>query len=258
MRWAVVVAAVAVSVPELAAASERLFAYAYESAVLGPGQVELEPWTTVRAGRSEFYRRFDERLEFEFGLAPRLQTSLYLNASAKASGLAGARENEFEFEGVSSEWKLKLSDPVAHVLGSALYLEGTLSPLEAELEAKVILDKRNGDFVAALNLVGEFEWSLEGPQMEQAITVEAVLGLGYQITSAWSVGVEARSVNLLGEKGSSALYLGPTVAYASQKWWAALSLQPQVAALHGASAGSTLDLDHNERVQGRLLLGFHL
>lgn len=259
MRWAFLSMLMGVvSLVSLEAeASERRFAYTYESSVLAPGQVEIEPWTTLRAGRREFYRRFDERLELEVGVVERLQTALYLNLTAKAFGPAGARESDVEFGGVSSEWKLKLSDPVGHAVGSALYLEGTLSPLEAELEAKVILDKRFGDFVAALNLVGEFEWNLEGAQMEQETKLEVDLGLGYQLTRAWAVGLELRSVTLLGDEGTSALYGGPTVSYAAERWWAALAVQPQLAALQGANVGS-LDLDHNERIGVRLLLGFHL
>lgn len=81
MRWTKTLAIIGLSTiwTGVAAGSERRFAYTYESAVLGPEQIELEPWTTARIGRGDFYRRFDERLEFEIGLTERLQTSLYLN-----------------------------------------------------------------------------------------------------------------------------------------------------------------------------------
>src|SRR5262245_17874991 len=122
----------------LASATERHFTYTYESGVLLPGHVELEPWTTFRVGREDYYSAIDNRLELELGLTERLQTSLYWNTSAVAADVADetgetVREHEFELTGISSEWKLKLTDPVADALGSALYLEGTYGNTEAEL-----------------------------------------------------------------------------------------------------------------------------
>ena len=60
-----------------ASASERHFAYTYESAVLRPGAREIEPWSTFRLGRSDFYSRLDTRLEAELGLSesPRIPSS---------------------------------------------------------------------------------------------------------------------------------------------------------------------------------------
>src|SRR6187402_675980 len=122
-------------------ATERHFTYNYESGVLAPGHVELEPWTTVRVGREDFYSRIDNRLEFELGLSERLQSSLYLNTTATAQDVTDAdgitaRQRSFELSGISSEWKFKLTDPVADAFGSALYLEGSYGNSEAELEGK--------------------------------------------------------------------------------------------------------------------------
>lgn len=222
-----------------------------------PTSSSSQPWTTARLGRDEFYRRLDERLEFEIGLTERLQTALYINFTAKGQGPASDRTSSFEFEGVSSEWKLKLTDPVAHAVGSALYLEATVNPLEAELEGKVILDKRFGDFLAALNLVAEHEWSVEHPTSEQETALELDAGFGWLISHSWSIGLEARSVNRLGDEGYSVVYAGPVASYAAKSWWAALAMQPQVVALHGATKGG-LNLDDQERLQARLLVGFHL
>src|SRR6478609_9931336 len=75
-------AALGVSAP--AGATDRHFTYTYESGVLAPVHVEVEPWTTFRIGREDFYSAIDNRLEFELGLTERLQTSLYFNTSATA------------------------------------------------------------------------------------------------------------------------------------------------------------------------------
>ncbi|MGC4122753.1 MAG: hypothetical protein QM765_50910 [Myxococcales bacterium] len=259
MRWAVISWLVAVvSLPVVAEANERRFAYTYESAVLGPGQLELEPWTTLRAGRTDFYRRFDERLEFEFGITERLQSALYLNVTAKAAGPAGQRENELEARGQlgveaqalgSGGGRRRLGAlPGGHAQPARGGAGGQGHPRQAGRGIDRRLQPRRRDRV---------EQRRRGDGA--GIAVEGALGLGYLLTPRWSVGVEVRSVNLFEEdEVVSALYLGPTIAYASQSWWAALSLQPQVVAFSGASPNSSLDLEHNERFQGRLVLGFHL
>lgn len=260
MRWGLALGAALITLASpfaVARASDRQFAYTYGSSVLGPDEVEFEPWTTARLGRAEFYRRFDERLEFEAGLSERLQTSLYLNFSATGQGPAAARSSAFEFEGISSEWKFKLTDPVAHPLGSALYAEVTMNALEADLEGKLILDKRVGPFLAALNLVGEREWSLEHATAAQETAVEVDAAFAWLVRHNLSLGLEARSVNVLGPAGRSVLFAGPALSYSTKAWWAALAFQPQLIALRGATNGR-LNLEDQERLEARLLLGFHL
>src|SRR5690349_18573651 len=103
----------------VARATDRHFVYTYESGVLNPGDAELEPWTTNRFGRDRYYNRFDQRVEFELGLVERLQTSFYLNFASITQDIVVedgtgqsvlVRESETEFEGVSSEWKFKVTD----------------------------------------------------------------------------------------------------------------------------------------------------
>ncbi len=82
--------------------NERHFAYTYESATLPAGSRELEIWTTNRVGREGRFNRFDNRFEYEVGLADRLLTAFYLNTSASIADEDGKTEREFEFEGISS------------------------------------------------------------------------------------------------------------------------------------------------------------
>lgn len=249
----------------LANATERHFTYTYESGVLAPGRVELEPWTTVRVGREDFYSRIDNRLEFELGLTERLQTSLYLNTTATARDVIDAdgvktRQQLFELSGISSEWKFKLSDPMAHALGSALYFEGSYGNSEAELEAKVILDKRLGNLLFAANLVSELEWEFAEPgETEREAKFEIDLGAAYFITRTVTLGAELRPTAVLeeGKLETVALFGGPTLSTAYEGWWAAVSVLPQLYSPKNES-GKKLDLEHNERLQFRLLLGMHL
>src|SRR5690349_6068799 len=120
----------------VAQANQRHFTYTYESAVLPRGDREVELWSTFRTGRHDFYSRFDHRAEFEFGLTDRLMTSFYLNwqkiSEADNTTTPPSIQSSSDFTGVSSEWKYKLSDPVADKIGSALYGELTLGTDEME------------------------------------------------------------------------------------------------------------------------------
>lgn len=244
-----------------AAASERRFASTYESLVLNPGHIEVEQWNTFRGGREELYLRFDERIEIEIGVFENLQMAWYLNATAVTAAAGGALKKEFEFGGVSNEWKWKLLDPVADPVGLALYGEWTAAPSEAELEAKVIVDKRFGDLIVALNLVGEAEWELEEPdEVEQELVVELDAGLAYLITPQLGLGLELRNHNEFVAEGleHSAVFAGPTVSYAAEGWWTTLSVMPQVVDLAALGTPSLQDLHGHERISARLLLGFDL
>src|SRR6478672_9666134 len=77
--------------------SERRFTYTYESAVLNPGDRELEPWTTFRLGKLQPFTEVDQRVEFELGLLPGLQSSWYLNFAGLAEGSGGNFAAAFEF-----------------------------------------------------------------------------------------------------------------------------------------------------------------
>lgn len=249
-----------------AAASERHFTYTYESNVLNPGDVELEPWTTWRVGRHDFYNRFDQRLEFEFGVVPNLQMAWYWNMSAVTEDVPGqdAHATSFEFGGVSNEWKYKLSDSLADSLGSALYFEWTGGPAEAELEAKLILDKRMGDAVVAYNLVGEHEWEFGSGETEREVVVENNLAFGYFLTPSFVLGAEVRA-HAEWEKGEyehTTFFAGPSFAYAQKAWWMATTIQPQLFSHKGEEAkeedDGSLDLHHHERLNVRVLFGMHL
>jgi hypothetical protein len=240
-----------------AAASERHFTYAYESGVLRPGAREIEPWNTFRLGKSDFYSRLDTRIEAELGLTDRLQTSLYLDFEAVAADTPLGRTRTTELQGISSEWKLKLSDPVADRAGVALYGELSAGPSEMEVEAKLILDKRVGRLLGAINLVAEQEWEFEEEGTERETALEVDAAACWFLTPRLTAGLELRSHTVLppgDEETRSALFLGPTVSYAREGWWVAASVLPQIRALAGASDGH-LDLEEHERVEVRVLIG---
>lgn len=262
LALAAAVAAPTVLAAGPAQATTRHFNQTYESGVLNPGSAELEPWTTFRHGRAHSFTAYDLRLEYEVGVVPNLQTSLYWNFSSVTQDDAGVRTTTTRLDSVSSEWKYKLSDPVADALGSAVYLEGTAGTDNAEVEAKLILDKRFGSLLVAANLVGDHEWNWAAPgDTKREAGFELDTAIGYFVTPSFIAGIEARSTSELedaDELESSVIYAGPSIGFSTESWWTTLSFTPQIAALKGASAGSHLDLDRQERMQARVIFGFHL
>jgi hypothetical protein len=238
-----------------AAASERHFTYTYESGVLRPGAREFEPWSTFRLGKSDFYSRLDTRLEAELGLTDRLQTALYLNLKAVSADTPLGRSSTTELEGISSEWKLELADPVADRAGVALYGELSAGPSEVELEGKLI--RQAGGTPSAPSTSWRARWEFEEAGTEGETKLEADAAACLFLTPRLTAGLEVRSHTVLPPQGAptrSALFLGPTVSYAREGWWVAASVLPQVWAPKGASDGH-LDLEEHERIEVRLLFG---
>jgi len=247
-----------------AKAAERHFGYGYESAVLNPGLAELQPWTTERIGRANYFNRLEARLGFQLGLARNLQAALFWNASSVTEDIMipGAalpsRLSTTDLQSLSAQLKYKLSDPVADTLGSALLLEGQAGPLLVGYEGRVILDKQLGSLLFALNLVGGGVELLE-LQSRFVATFGATLAAGYFVTPDLVTSLEVRNENgYSGQLDRSVLYLGPTVSYAATRYWLTFAIQPQLTAFKGASAGHNLDVTQNEYIQARLLLGFPL
>ena len=258
MKTVLLIALAASLLAPTATASERRFTYTYESGVLRPGAREFEPWVTFRHGKNAFFSRLDTRLEIELGLSDRLQTALYLNMNSELKSSFDGRVGSSELKGVSSEWKFKVADPVADPMGFALYGEVSAGPSELELEGKLILDKRHGRFLTALNLSLEQEWKFEEPETERELKLEIDAGGCWLLSSRFAAGLELRAHTVIpsgGESTRSALFLGPTVSYAHDQWWVAISALPQVKALAG-SGPDRLELVEHEKVEARLLFGF--
>ncbi len=251
----------------IVSANEHRFGYVYETGVLAPGAKELESYTTLRAGREEYYSALDHRLSFEVGVAPNLMTAFYLNMNNTTSAdTVGNMTTQFEWQGFSNEWKLKLMDPLADAVGLGLYAELTFNTAGMELEPKILVDKQIGKWILAANLITEFEYEATANGMELAeIAPDASLGATYALAKGVHLGVEARNHNAVLKNDSgrmehafSALYAGPVIAYATESWWMTFSVLPQLPALSKAEGGSILELDDGEKINARLLFSFHI
>ena len=254
---------------------DRVFTYTYQSLVLNQGQREIEVWNTLRSGREDFYRGLDTRIEFEIGIAKNLQTAFYINAKSSAAehheatdfgGDQVSIEKEMEWS-FSNEWKYKLSDPVANGFGSALYAEISVAPTELELEAKIIIDKKIGNSLHALNIVAENEWETELEQesineykveQESEFKFEFDYGFSYNLNPNWNIGLEVRNRNEIidDEWNTSVLYAGPGFSYVKGAFWVNFTVLPQVAGLLTPNEESGLYLNGYEKFESRLIFSY--
>ena len=250
-------------------AQDRFFARTYTTNVLPKGAIDLEFWHTSRFGhQNQFFHAQDQRMELEFGLGKNLQTAFYFNRYQKRFS-EGLNETTTSNEiGFSNEWKLKLSDPTANKIGSALYFEaGIKGGDEVELETKIILDKYVGKSLFAFNGVAEFEkefeWKNGNVKSDGWSTpIEFDLAYMYNLKPALGLGVEIVNKNDI-EKyegwKNSIFYAGPTLNFRNNKWFAIVNYLPQIVNVHKTtySPGNKV-LDNHERAEARILLGISL
>jgi hypothetical protein len=249
-------------------ADERRFTYVYEPETLPAGAFEVENWVTLGVERNatvgqENYRRWDLRQELEYGVTDWYSAALYLNESVEnfRNPESGANESDSDWKGVSLENRFNVVNPATHAIGVTLYLEGRYSGDEAELEEKIILGQRHGKWKWALNLIHATEWENDLHSTEGE--AGATMGIAYDLGKHWSLGLEFRNENLLPEYQSwesSAFFVGPVLSYRRERWWAALSVMPQIYGWNNSASqdgDSHLELNDHEKLNVRLLFGFN-
>jgi hypothetical protein len=260
LTCAVAVLVCAAALP--ARADERKFTYSYESKTLPEGVFEFEQWATLRTRRETgTFNLWQFREELEYGITDTLTTALYLNWEVEhVSDVTGLEsETEVEFETVSSEWKYKLMDASADLVGMLLYAEVAAGPEEQELELKLILDKQLGDFRFAYNFVLEFEREEEEEpngeeEWEKESAVLHTFGVSYQANPNFAAGAEAyfeqSFEGTFKEEETLVFYAGPNLHAASGSWWVTLTALRQ---FEVTSEG--LDLEDHEKYQFRIIVG---
>jgi hypothetical protein len=249
-----------------ARADEPLFGHVYTTDLLPRGKWELAQWATASVNQSQgTYRGYQFREEIEYGVRDNFQLALYANSSyvtANRNGVEGntsgpgvpenadpSREySRFRFDSVSVEGIYRILSPYTDSFGLALYLRPSIGPRLFDLESKVIGQKNFLDdtLILAANVTVDqglgkqtgnpflpFEETGAHPRWTNASIVEVTAGASYRIAPNWFAGIEFRNDN--GFRGSwfnlaeySAFFLGPSVHYGAERFWATFTIQPQL------------------------------
>ncbi|MFZ4766811.1 MAG: hypothetical protein ACOYMN_17810 [Roseimicrobium sp.] len=202
-------------------ASERRFAFSYETTGMPAGVWEYEQWLTWKSYDDK--DRFDFRHEIEYGLSDTLTLDIYL-ADWRYQNIDG-EDSETDYKRSGFALRQQLSDPNTSLLGSAVYGEVLVGDEELVLEGKVLLQKNVGPLVLVYNLVVEAEW--EGASLgdlDESVGVwENTMGVSYQINPSLLVGLEALHEVEFAEwkdAGDHVLYVGPNVSYRKGNFFA--------------------------------------
>lgn len=261
-------------------AHQEPFTYTRGAQVEARGELEVEQWTTARIGKkSGRYLGLDVNTEIEYGITDRLQTALYLNSRYyDIENAGGGHEtfddlNKFVFDGVSAELKYQLTDPYRTPWGFALYFEpgfGRYGSVSGEREDEIFLEFKGiverhfleHRLIAAFNFTVEPEWEREpGESWELGLEMAWNLGLSYQLNEHWRAGFEARLETEfadadLGDAEFTAFSLGPVIHYGADRWFATLTVLPQITGWRDAPGTGGRHLDDREQLELRLKLGF--
>ena len=249
----------------LARADEAIFAWTYTTDLLPKGKWEFEQWMTARWEKEHgTYNVFDFREELEYGVTDNFQIALYLNHHYVNANddvpvgdplhpkrrLRGVYEtggedvhadhdptkpfDSYHFESVSFEAIYRLLSPYKDPIGLALYFEPAVGDQETELEWKILLQKNwlEDRLVWALNVNYELEYEKEEEdEWEREGMFEWFTGLSYRFMRNWSGGLEFWNHHEFGNATiheHSAYFLGPTIHYGGERWWATLGLMHQL------------------------------
>ncbi len=251
-------------------ATERRFTYSYEPETLPKGAVEFEQWITLGTQRTtggevqqENFNKWKLREELEFGVTDRYTLGLYMNFESESfrdtSVSPAVSESEFKFGGISLENRYMLINPANNPVGVTLYLEPTFGGEETEFEQKILIGQRHGDWKWVVNLTHATEWGDNFHETEGEL--EATFGIARDLRKNWTLGLEFRNHNAWPEYDSfehSTYSLGPVVSYRTDKWWATLTVLPQIYGrdYEGNPDGNkSLVLDGHERLEVRFLFG---
>jgi opacity protein-like surface antigen len=238
-----------------ASAGEGPFAWIYTLDLQPQGTWQFEQWEWLQTGQSQGdYYFLTNKSEFEYGFRPWYQVGLYLNTEytyANRNGVDGttggpgtnidpnsdpfAPYSSFRFKSVSMEHIVRFLNPYTDPIGFGLYFEPAIGPYGYELELKVLLQKNFFDdrLVLAANIVMETEQEWQSGATEYDSVLDLLVGASYRFADNWAFGVEFRnhrefSGQAFNAPEHSAYFLGPTIHYANERWWATFGWRHQM------------------------------
>lgn len=240
-------------------ADRKYFTRSYLANTLPQRAMELEVWNTMRIGKTEgYYYRMQPRFEIEYGATDRLTTSLYFNFDQRTADGNNYSSHPLEFSSTSLELRYRLSNPDEWFVDPALYFEFAYGGAELEYEPKIILSKRFGDFVSAVNIVAEIERKVIDSEHESKF--ELTGGIAYDINNNIALGVEFRNhrnyKDIYEKEENQATFIGPTFNIQTEELYFTINFLKQVGG--APSTKNNLDLDGHENYEIRTILGINL
>lgn len=215
-----------------AMATPRPLPFTYTTETLAPGEVEIEEYADVtpvkaqnRATKNlDFYLATQFQTEFEIGIVERLELGLYIVYVPTPAGYDDPASLT-ETTGIKQRLRYIFADPGAWPIDVGLYGEVVEGDTEAEIEAKILLQRRFGKLRVASNLWAEYElYYTPGT----TLALNPTLGATWELSPTAHVGAEGwmrvefpnPAVHPREFSSGPVGYVGPTLMLDFGKaWW---------------------------------------
>lgn len=232
----------------LAVADENLFGTILGSETLPAGHFDLYQTTSLRTGKDQgHYYGWDIDSEVEYGVTDRFQMSMEVKQHIfDTHGVDGLDNGTYyRFGGVELAAKYRFNSVFKDSYGLTFRPEigflryddvGGLIQKEIFISPNLIYQKNFFDdtliFVANAGI--ELAWGKKpAEEYDKELSFQGGMGLTYRVAPNWFVGGEARirseypDFKLINHE-HTAVFVGPAIHYASEKWWATLQWGYQV------------------------------
>lgn len=217
-----------------AKADRRSYVWTYEYQTMPKGESEVEYYLTHKVPDFHKYdnkNTWEHQVEYEYGLTDRWDISIYQRWKQTNT----KSDDKFEYTGTKLRTRYRLGEKEMYPLDTLLYLEYIRpdSSNEAEImEGKLIIAKDFDKFNIAYNQILKVGINDKGGNEN-----EYALGMSYEFNPRWKVGFEST-----GNYTEDKYYIGPTVSWASEKFWVGVGL------LRGLN-------DRSDDLRTRLIMG---
>ena len=270
-------------------ADERIFGYVFTTDSMPQDKWEVQNWLRVRLHQSHGdYQLYQLANGANYGVSSDFQLGIFINShhvTADRNSIQGRTSGAYvpdnaapdrtyssvRFDSVSLPSKYRLMSPYIDDVGVAIFAEPSIGSRENGLAYGVIVQSNFLDdtLVFAANVVATHVWKYRnastvavydpsapgGPaRWDGGSYLDFTFGASYRFVENWFAGLEFRNRNQFSgasfqHAGYSAFFLGPNLHYGGRRFWATLTVLPQLpfAAAHSADQRNVLD---NNRIFG--------
>ncbi len=237
-------------------ADRRAFTHTYEYMTMPQGNLELEFYNTQESATfdTDSPSEFEQMVEVEYGITDHWDFSIY---QVFGGGEDGTGARGFGYKETKLRTRYRFAERGEWPVDVLLYFE-IIKPFgiaAVGLEPKLVLARDFGPVTLAFNAVLELEPEEEldvatgETEIEYEIEPEFALGVTYEASPAWKLGVEAwGALETFVETDEYAVFAGPALSWApSPKLW--ISVTP---------AFKVLGADDEPEFNFRMILGLDL
>lgn len=245
----------ALALSAAAEAAPRDYTFTWDSQTLEKGKAQAFFEVTPRAGRRDYYARFDSNGGAVLGLTDALETYIQLDTSFD---FAGQPPQIGGWGRVTNQWRYHFL-PRSDALGFATQLKLSLGFDDLVLGGRFIVDYRPKNVRLAFNAAFERTIFFRD-QTGVSMRAEEALAFGYALNNSLTPAIELVAQQSMSDEKflGSAFFAGASLTYRPKWGWFALGMMLQVAAAKAdADKGDDekLELRDHERFLWRFAIG---